>query len=96
MDRRVLVTTRTRFANGSITKQFTAAAILKLQEQGKLSIQDKSSRYFPSFPQGDEITLPQLLSANGSLRFEKDDSSHVIYAFARMGAGPEGRAKRRL
>ncbi len=47
---------------GSITKQFTAAAIRKLQEEGKLSVEDKLSKYFPDFPRGDEVTLRHLLT----------------------------------
>src|SRR5208283_4739801 len=46
----------------SITKQFTAAAILKLQEEGKLSVNDKLTKYFPEFPRGDEVTLEHLLT----------------------------------
>ena len=38
----------TIFQIGSITKQFTAAMILKLQEQKKLSVDDKLSKYFPA------------------------------------------------
>jgi CubicO group peptidase (beta-lactamase class C family) len=52
----------TTFRIGSITKQFTAAAILKLQEGGKLSVQDKLSKYIPDFPRGDEVTLHHLLT----------------------------------
>jgi len=52
----------TRFEIGSVTKQFTAAAILQLQEQGKLSIDDRLATYLPSFPHADEITLRQLLN----------------------------------
>ena len=47
---------------GSITKQFTAAIILKLQEEKKLSVQDKLSKYFPAYPKGDSITIEQLLT----------------------------------
>lgn len=46
----------------STTKIFTAAAILKLQEQGKLSTDDKLSKYFPQFLKGDSITLKNMLS----------------------------------
>jgi D-alanyl-D-alanine carboxypeptidase len=52
----------TRFNIGSVTKQFTAAAILQLQERGKLSIDDELSKYFPTFPHADEITLRQMLN----------------------------------
>jgi CubicO group peptidase (beta-lactamase class C family) len=47
---------------GSVTKQFTAAIILQLQEQKKLSVQDKLNKYFPDYPQGDKITIEQLLT----------------------------------
>jgi CubicO group peptidase (beta-lactamase class C family) len=57
---------------GSITKQFTASAILKLQEQGKLSVQDKLSKYFPDFPSGDEVTLHHLLTHTSGIRSYTD------------------------
>jgi CubicO group peptidase (beta-lactamase class C family) len=47
---------------GSITKQFTATVILKLQEEGKLSVVDKLSIYFPEFQYADGITLENLLT----------------------------------
>ncbi len=47
---------------GSITKSFTAVVILKLQEQGKLSVQDKLNKFFPNYPQGDKITIQNLLT----------------------------------
>ena len=50
------------FQLGSITKQFTGALILKLQEERKLSTSDKISRYFPGFPKGDSITIQHLLT----------------------------------
>ncbi len=51
------------FEIGSVTKQFTAAAILRLAEQGKLALGDPLTRYLPEFPTaGEIITLEQLLS----------------------------------
>jgi len=52
----------TRYAVGSISKQFTVAALLLLQEQGKLSLDDKVSKYYPDLTQANQITIRQLLS----------------------------------
>ncbi|SDG58566.1 serine hydrolase [Chitinophaga filiformis] len=54
--------TGTIFQLGSVTKQFTAVVILKLEEEKKLSVQDKVSKYFPDFPKGDSITIQHLLT----------------------------------
>ena len=51
-----------RYAVGSISKQFTAAALLLLQEQGKLSLDDHVDKYFPHLTRAGEITIRQLLS----------------------------------
>ena len=51
-----------RYSIGSISKQFTAAAILLLQEQGKLSIDDAVGKYVPGLTRGDEVTIRQILS----------------------------------
>jgi CubicO group peptidase (beta-lactamase class C family) len=52
----------TTFRIGSVSKQFTAAAILKLQEHGKLSVQDSLAKYYPKWPNGKNITLHHLLT----------------------------------
>ena len=44
------VTADTPFRIGSVTKPFTAAAILRLAQQGRLSLSDRLSKYFPAFP----------------------------------------------
>ncbi len=59
---RVPVTPETKFRIGSITKQFIASAILKMQEEGKLSVEDKLSKFVPGFPRGDEVTIRHLLT----------------------------------
>jgi D-alanyl-D-alanine carboxypeptidase len=51
-----------RYSIGSISKQFTAAAILLLQEQGKLSLDDKISKFIPGLTRANEVTIRQLLS----------------------------------
>lgn len=51
------------FEIGSVTKQFTAATILRLAEQGRLSLADPVARFLPDFPTGGRtVTLEQLLS----------------------------------
>jgi CubicO group peptidase (beta-lactamase class C family) len=56
------VSPETKFRIGSVTKQFTAAAILKLQEENRLNVTDKLSKYFPDFPRGEEVTIHHLLT----------------------------------
>ncbi|MFP5227539.1 MAG: serine hydrolase domain-containing protein [Acidobacteriota bacterium] len=53
---------RMRYSIGSISKQFTAAAILLLEQQGKLSLDDKVSKYLPELTRANEITIRMLLS----------------------------------
>jgi CubicO group peptidase (beta-lactamase class C family) len=55
-------TAEMRYSIGSISKQFTAAAILLLQEEGKLSIEDTVGKYVPGLTRGDEVTIRQILS----------------------------------
>jgi len=55
-------TVSTHYEIGSITKQFTAAAILQLQEAGKLDINATLATYLPDAPHAKEVTLKQLLS----------------------------------
>jgi CubicO group peptidase (beta-lactamase class C family) len=51
-----------RYSIGSISKQFTAAAILLLQEDGKLSLDDAVGKYVPGLTRGNEVTIRQILS----------------------------------
>jgi D-alanyl-D-alanine carboxypeptidase len=62
LDRRLPAGMHTHYEIGSITKQFTAAAILQLQEAGKLNIDEKVSAYLPDAPHASEVTLRQLLT----------------------------------
>ncbi|MGB9596446.1 MAG: serine hydrolase, partial [Candidatus Poribacteria bacterium] len=59
---RVPFTVDTKSRIGSHTKQFIASAILKLQEEGKISVNDKLSKFIPDFPRGDEVTIHHLLT----------------------------------
>jgi CubicO group peptidase (beta-lactamase class C family) len=51
-----------RYSIGSISKQFTAVAILLLQEEGKLSLDDKVSKFIPELTRANDVTIRQLLS----------------------------------
>ena len=58
---------KTLFRIGSDTKQFTAAAIMLLQQDGKLSVNDTLEKYFPDCKNGKNITLHNLLSMHSGL-----------------------------
>ena len=51
-----------RYSIGSVSKQFTATAILLLQEQGKLTLDDPVGKYVPGLTHGDEVTIREILS----------------------------------
>ena len=51
-----------RYSIGSISKQFTAAAVLLLAEQDKLSLDDPVSRFVPNLTRANEVTIRELLS----------------------------------
>ena len=57
----------TVFEIGSVTKTFTAAAVLQLWEQGKLNLDDPLCKYFPEYEKGAEITIRQLLHMQSGL-----------------------------
>lgn len=52
---------------GSITKQFTATAIMQLEGKKLLSVDDKISKYFPDFVYGDKITIKNLLTMRSGI-----------------------------
>jgi CubicO group peptidase (beta-lactamase class C family) len=56
------------FQLGSITKQFTAIAILMLEEQGKLSTTDSISKYITDYPNGNKITIHHLLTHTSGIK----------------------------
>jgi D-alanyl-D-alanine carboxypeptidase len=81
------------FRIGSITKTFTATAILQLVEEGKLSKSDKLSKWYPNFPNAEKITIEHLLRMQSGIhdpdyedvirRYTSPDE--VIEASARRG-----------
>ena len=57
------ITPETIFRIGSVTKQFTGAAIMLLQQRGELSVDDPITTYLPDYPtHGHEITISHLLT----------------------------------
>jgi len=67
----------TKFRLGSITKQFTAAAILQLQEQGKLRVGDPISKYIPDSPPAwSDVTVRHLLTHTSGIHSYTDDAGY--------------------
>ncbi len=55
-------TSKTKFRIGSVTKQFTAVAIMQLYEKGLLSLDDTLDKYIPDYPKGNKVTIHHLLT----------------------------------
>lgn len=65
----VPATAETVYRIGSITKQFTSAAIMRLMEQGKLSLDDTLQKFLPQVPtQGNRVTVRHLLNHTSGIR----------------------------
>jgi CubicO group peptidase (beta-lactamase class C family) len=62
LDPRTPATTKMRYSVGSISKQFTATAILMLAEEGKLKLDDPVGRFLPDLTRANEVTIRQILS----------------------------------
>ncbi len=69
MEHNVPNTPQTIFESGSVAKQFTAAALVLLQQDGKLSIDDPVRKYIPELPDyGAPLTIRHLLNHTSGLR----------------------------
>lgn len=66
-DGKTKVSQDTVFDIASVSKVFTAVAILQLQEKGKLSIDDTLDKYFPEYETGKKITIYNLLHMNSGI-----------------------------
>lgn len=68
----------TRYGIASLTKSFTAAAIMKLYEEGKLDLKDNISKYFPDYSYGNQITILELLQMrSGIVDYLNDMGSYM-------------------
>lgn len=76
-DNNIANTTQTAFESASITKQFTAAAILMLQEKKLLSVQDPLSKYISDYPNGDEIKISNLLDHTSGIRDYVESAEYI-------------------
>jgi D-alanyl-D-alanine carboxypeptidase len=69
LENSVPATAETVYRLGSITKQFTALAILQLAEQGKLSVDDELTKFLPDYPTGArKVTVQQLLNHTSGIK----------------------------
>lgn len=71
--RRIPCRPGTRYLIASLSKQFVAAAVLLLQERGKLHPNQSVARFLPAFPNGKTITIHHLLTHSGGLANFTDD-----------------------
>lgn len=63
------ITNKTVFQIGSVSKQMTAVAVLLLEEEGKLSLDDPISKYFPGYnDRADDITIRHLLTHSSGIK----------------------------
>src|SRR5580692_10680131 len=74
--KKTAVAPATPFAIGSLTKQFTAVAILMLAARGKLSLDDTLAKYAPSLPNAAQITLRELLWQTSGLHDYPKTTEH--------------------
>lgn len=81
-------TLKTKFRIASLTKQFTAACILLLQERGLLHVQDRVSKYLPDVPAAwKDVTVHQLLTHTSGVP-NPDYASKQSATIQRVGATP--------
>ncbi len=75
------VNTGMQFPIGSVSKQFTAAMILLLQQDGKLSLDDKVGKFLPELTQANDVTIRQILSHTAGYQdFWPEDYSPLAFA----------------
>ena len=71
------ITIDTPMPIGSVSKQFCAAAVMLLAEEGKLTIDDTLDKYFPDYPEGGRLTIKDLLSMRSGIPEVTEDSELV-------------------
>jgi D-alanyl-D-alanine carboxypeptidase len=66
------------FRIGSVTKQFAAAGVLKLVEEGKVKLDDPVTKYVPGYPNGDKITVLMLLNHTSGIKSYTGIPGHML------------------
>lgn len=74
VEKEMVCDSNTLFQVGPVTQSITGTLILMLQEQGKLNINDKLTKYYPDYPYGNKITIEQLLNHTSGI-YDYMDSS---------------------
>lgn len=95
-DKKIRMTADTVMCVGSLTKQFTGAAVLKLESQGKLTVTDPITRYFKDVPDDKAgITLHHLLTHSAGFEAELGDDYQKIGRdeFTRLALNSKLRSK---
>lgn len=80
------ITTDTLFCIGSVSKQFAAGTIMLLQQEGKLSIDDPLTKYYPQYTAGKNLTLRHLLEMRSGI-VEFYDVEYIDDAFTELPTG---------
>ena len=82
-------TALTTYAFGSLSKQFTAAAVLKLAEEKKLSLSDPVRTFFPAWPEDRVVTVSQLLHMESGLERDFWNIAYREYGYTLMSQADE-------
>lgn len=79
---------KTVYRYASLSKQLTAASVLKLVEQGKLKLDDPINQYIKDFPNGDQITIKMLLNHTSGLRDDMKSTGKTNDEFIKVYHSP--------
>ena len=83
----------TVFAVGSVSKQFTAAAILQLASAGRLSLAEPVSDFFPDYPDGGRISVKQLLNMDSGVGRDFWSMAYALRHYTSMAQADEFQAQ---
>lgn len=75
LETQTAITPRSIFRIGSLTKQFTAAAMARLQEQGRLKLVDPVAKYLPAFGRLPQIAINELIHHTAGLHSDDETAS---------------------